>query len=229
MTCSIIAEGQNGTIFWRPGVQIDPATASATVTPYPVLGTVRYSWELNSGLHLIDTDAANHEGKLRLGWGTRFLRHRHITRSVSAEYGLGWQRSKVAFSLNDTTFKVRSDWLEIPAGLTVRWRQIGYFTPYFQPQIIPSFKVVEEFRREVDPTTDVLLQNDDAWAGIRVDIRLAAGCAFELGPKWSVFAQWQWRRSLTNIVDPESVLNIENEENFYFSQINLAAGLIFTP
>ncbi len=223
------SQAQNGFIFWCPGFQIDPATASVLVTPYPVLGTVRYSWELNGGLHLIDTDAGNHDGKLRLGWGTRLLRHTHITRGISAEHGLGWQRSKTAFALNDTTYKVRTDWLEIPAGMTFRWRQLGYFTPYFQPQFILAFKLVEEFRREASHQIDILLRYEDAWAGVRVDIRLAAGCEYELGPKWSAFAQLQWRRSLTNIVHPESVLNIENEENFYFSQANIAAGFIFTP
>lgn len=226
---SLGLQAQNGSVFWRPGVMIDPWEPSVTISPFHQYGTIRYSWELNGGLHLIDTDASNHEGKMRLGWGTRLLRHRHLTRSISAEYGLGWQRSKTSFTLSDTTYKVRSDWLEIPAGFTFRWRQLGYINPYFQPQIIPAFKLVEEFRREENASTDALLLFDDAWAGVRVDIRLAAGCEYELGPKWSAFAQLQWRRSLTNIVHPESVLNIENQENFYFSQVNLAAGFIFTP
>ncbi len=224
-----VASGQSSSIFWRPGLQIDPWTPSMTVTPFPELGTIRYSWELNGGLHLIDTDAQNHDGKVRLGWGMRFMRHRHITRGISAEYGLGWQRSKAAFELNDTTYKVRSDWLEIPLGMTFRYRQLGYWTPYVQPQFIPGFKLTEEFRREESESTDVLIRSNEAWAGFRLDLRLAAGCEYELGPKWTAFAQVQWRRSITNIVNLESVLDVENNENLYFGQVNIAAGFIFTP
>ena len=222
--------GQNsgGSIFWRPGILLDPYTSSATVSVYPYLGTIKYQWEVDWGVQHVETDATNHDGKITTGWGTRFYRTRYLTRTISASFGLGWQRTQAQFALTDTTWKVRADWLEMPAGMTFRVPQLGYFIPYFQPMIFLNFKVAEELRRNLAGVGDELI-NENAWAPFRMDIRLAAGTEYELGPKWSAFAQLQWRRSITNLVHEEAILNIDNNENFYFNQWNLAAGLIFTP
>lgn len=222
------AQQNSSSIFWRPGIQLDPYTSSEGVRVYPDPGTIKYRCEFDWGIQQIETDAQNHDGKVRTGWGTRFLRTRHLTREISASFGLGWQRTRAEFALSDITWKVRADWLELPAGMTFRVPQIGYLTPYFQPMVFLNFKVTEELKRN-SPGVNELLISENAWAAFRMDIRLAAGCEYELGPKWSTFAQIQWRRSFTNLVHQEAVLEIENNENFYFNQWNLAAGLIFTP
>ncbi len=227
---SLHSMGQNGdgSIFWRPGIQLDPYTSTSGVQVYPDLGTIKYQWEFDWGVQHVETDANNHDGQIKTGWGTRFYRTRYLTRDISASYGLGWQRTQANFALTDTTWKVRADWLEVPAGMTFRIPQLGYFTPYFQPMLFLNFKVAEELKRQVVGSEDQLI-NEKAWSPFRMDIRLAAGTEYELGPKWSAFTQIQWRRSITNLVHEEAVLNIENNENFYFNQWNLAAGFIFTP